>query len=366
MITANSGSASTPPTRSSFSQLLDQLLAEPAITPSIAEHLAAVRAELDAPPQADAPFLSVLMRTQGKRIEPIKDAMLCLAAQVDEDFELILLAHNVDADTISQLEQIVAAYPARFSNRVRVIDVQGGGRGRPLNVGLEEARGDYVVVFDDDDIVMADWVERFHEAATISRGRVLRADAALQKVNETSWPDGRSGFLTHSRADAAYRKDFDFARNYEANQTPFMALAFPASLFKKLGSRVDESLPVCEDWDLIVRASSTCGVTEVHALTSVYRRWDSVGHSSYTVHAAEEWQDAEARIIEKANSSVQLFPPGIVVRLSSMLKHEGAAPVLDQLTSTLSWRVTKPLRTVRGALGRALGRARGRLRRFSL
>jgi hypothetical protein len=346
------------PTRSSFSLLLDQLLSEPSMAPSIAEHLSAVRDELDAPPEAGTPFLSVLMRTQGRRVEPIKDAILCLAAQADEDFELVLLAHDVEQETISMLEQIVSNYPSSFSSRVRIVDVHGGGRGRPLNEGLAVAKGDYVVVFDDDDIVMADWVERFHEAARASRGRVLRSDAALQKVNESSWPDGRAGFSTHSRADAAYRKDFDFARNYEANQTPFMALAFPGSFFHKLGNRVDESLPVCEDWDLIVRASSTCGVTEVHALTSIYRRWDSVGDSSYTIHASSEWQEAEARIIEKADSSVQLLPPGIVRRLSSMLKHEGAAPVLDQLTSTLSWRITKPLRTVRGFLGRARQRLR--------
>ena len=43
----------------------------------------------------DAPFLSVVMRTQGKRTNALKEALLCLNAQTDQDFEVIVMASDV-------------------------------------------------------------------------------------------------------------------------------------------------------------------------------------------------------------------------------------------------------------------------------
>ena len=45
-------------------------------------------------PQGDAPFLSIVMRTVGNRVEAMREALLCLAAQDDDSFELLVMVHN--------------------------------------------------------------------------------------------------------------------------------------------------------------------------------------------------------------------------------------------------------------------------------
>ena len=44
--------------------------------------------------QGDTPFLSVIIRTQGKRFEALKEALLCLEAQTDDRFEVHLILHK--------------------------------------------------------------------------------------------------------------------------------------------------------------------------------------------------------------------------------------------------------------------------------
>ena len=41
----------------------------------------------------DAPFLSVITRTQGKRPEMLRETLLSLVGQTDEDFEVLLIGH---------------------------------------------------------------------------------------------------------------------------------------------------------------------------------------------------------------------------------------------------------------------------------
>ena len=54
----------------------------------------------------NAPFLSVVMRTQGKRIEMLREAVLCLWAQTCQDFEVLIMGHNLDGEArIEHLRQ---------------------------------------------------------------------------------------------------------------------------------------------------------------------------------------------------------------------------------------------------------------------
>ena len=69
-----------------------------------------------------------------------------------------------------------------FAECVRIVRVEGGGRARPLNVGVRQARGAYVAVLDDDDIAFAHWVEEFQRAASEGPGSVVRAVVAEQSV----------------------------------------------------------------------------------------------------------------------------------------------------------------------------------------
>ena len=155
---------------------------------------------LPADPDGPAPFLSVLVRTQGRRPDALGDVLLCLGAQTCDDLEVLLLAHDVEPPAREVLDRQVADLPTGLRGRVRVVPVAGGGRSRPLTVGTRMARGAYIAVLDDDDLVLAHWAEAFETGAREAPGLIQRAVAVEQDVEHvagppshraTSWPKPR-------------------------------------------------------------------------------------------------------------------------------------------------------------------------------
>ena len=92
----------------------------------------------------EGPFLSVITRTQGKRRHMFAETLLCLQGQRNLDFELLVMAHNVDEEKSALIHEIVNDVPDWFRKKIRVIPVCGGTRTTPLNVGFEEAKGEYI------------------------------------------------------------------------------------------------------------------------------------------------------------------------------------------------------------------------------
>ena len=97
------------------------------------------------------------------------ETLLSLAAQTVQDFEVLVLAHDFEPDAIAELNAIVEWFDPDFAQRVRVVRVDGGGRARPLNVGVLE-RGSYIAALDDDDVAFANWVSEFLEPPNPGRG----------------------------------------------------------------------------------------------------------------------------------------------------------------------------------------------------
>ena len=263
-------------------------------------------------------FLTVLVRTQGKREEALKDALLCLSSQTDPDFHVVILAHDAVVENLSMLQKLVNRLEASFRDRITIISVMGGTRATPLNVGIEHIRGEYVSVFDDDDLLFANWVEVFKAGASESPGTVQRALTAVQHVRPETWPQGSSGYRAVTWPEMPYPESFEILDHIEVNKSPFMSVAFPAVIFKKLGLRFDEELTVCEDWDVILQSAFICGVNSLKELTSIYRMWDGV-ETSYTKHSEESWRASEARVKDRVDGAVQLIPGNTINGIRELL-----------------------------------------------
>ncbi|HRW18359.1 MAG TPA: hypothetical protein P5181_05895 [Dermatophilaceae bacterium] len=330
-------------------------------------------ADAPAEPSATAaPFLSVVMRTQGRRAEPMRDALMCLVGQANQDFELIVLAHKVSLEQQLLVERLVAELPGDVRSRSRVVVVDEGGRARPLNVGVELASGRYIAFLDDDDLVLGHWVDEFAVLAQRHPGRVLRAVSVIQPITTVTWPGGVAGHRSLDGPQMRYSSTFDLADHFYESQSPLMSLAYPRSLFTELRMRFDESLDVMEDWDFLLRAAMICGVAQSTQITSIYRRWES-GEASHTLHSYEQWQETQRIIIERLDREPQLLPPGTIRRLlgaghtkqrpnSAPLPIDGGGAAdlaaarreIEELRTSTSWRATAGLRMA----GRMARRAR--------
>lgn len=326
----------------------------------------------DAP--VTAPFLSVITRTQGKRIDTLRDVLLCLSAQTSQDFEVCVVGHKLSREAQLAVERVIDDTHAGLRQRVRLIRVDHGTRTTPLNVGFRAARGDYVAILDDDDIVLGHWVENFKRLAAGNPGRVMRSANVAQ-----TWQVVRTGLGTRSvrsvgSFEACYPPEFDFFQHLIENATPPVSLAFPRACFHDLKIEFDEALTTTEDWDFLMRTAEICGVASDKEITSIYRKWDSA-ESSYTVHSTEEWQTNHYAIWRKLDAKALLLEPGSATRIRHLVqdwnrRHLGAQgpqpdPQLDIaqyenalreeiycLLRSRTWRIGAPMRGLAAITGR--------------
>ncbi|KRE93969.1 hypothetical protein ASG76_11160 [Nocardioides sp. Soil774] len=275
-------------------------------------------ASADRATAADTPFLSIVTRTQGRRLHCLEDMLTCLAGQGDRDFEVLLMCHRTTTQELAAVRSVVDSAPGWLRSRVRVVEAERPGRAAPLNDGFTAARGRYVVALDDDDTVLAHYVATFKAAAAEHDGRVLRAVAVRQDVA----PVGGIDTLCAVSVDDPFREwpmDFSLVDHLVANYSPFMTVAFPRGAFHDLGLRFDESLDTTEDWDLLVRCAAVLGVASVREVTSVYRWWVHTG-SSRAVHSKAEWAAARKRVQSAFEQSVLLMSPEETQRTVASLR----------------------------------------------
>lgn len=251
--------------------------------------------------------LAVVMRTQGKYVAALRDALTCLAAQTLDSFEVLLMVHSDAASPVlDDVQALVAEFNPIFSRRVRVIHVSGGRRARPLNVALERLKADYVAFLDDDDLVTADWVESFIAAA--GDGAIIRSVTAVREVSTPS--DAKcQPFIVESPLQFRYKLDFDRLRHYHENETPICAFAIPRRLIEVCRLAFDEDLPVLEDWDFLLRCVAFAPVRDTRKLTSIYQLRQS-GDSSASLHKADVWRATQRMLQDRMNMRPLTLPIG--------------------------------------------------------
>ncbi|MBD8873275.1 methyltransferase domain-containing protein [Rhodanobacter sp. DHB23] len=321
-----------------------------------------------------APFLSVVTRTQGKRIDTLRDVLLCLSAQTSQDFEVCVIGHKLSHEAQLAVERVIDDTHADLRRRVRLIRVDHGTRTTPLNVGFRAARGNYVAILDDDDIVLGHWVEEFKRLAAANPGRVLRSANVAQ-----TWQPVKTGVSSRSvrsigSFEACYPVKFDFFQHLVENATPPVSLAFPRACFHDLKIEFDETLTTTEDWDFLMRTAEICGVASDGEITSIYRKWDNA-ESSYTAHSIEEWQTNHYAIWRKLDAKPILLEPGSATRIRHLVhdwnRRYLAAPgpqpdphldatqyenalreEIHNLLHSRTWRVGAPMRGLAAMAGR--------------
>lgn len=275
-------------------------------------------------------FLSVIMRTQGRRPRLLVDALTSLAAQTNDDFQVELVVHTDSETVLADTRKLLSEFDPGFAHRVRVHKVSDGGRSRPLNVGLDSARGRYVAFLDDDDMVFSHWVESFARGAEAAPGMTIRALAADQQ--HTMIPDQPSQAVSTCQQDR--ETTFDLVTHLHHNETPICAFALPVETIRGFRISFDERLPVVEDWDLLVRTALLTGVHDLVDITSLYRRWTENEDSSFS-HPQSSWVAAREMVIDKLNGAPILLPKGSARRLVALYEQEPLHRELDNSKNTI-------------------------------
>lgn len=287
-----------------------------------------------------SPFLSVIIRTQGKREEGLREALLCMHAQSNQSYEIILIGHKINAEQKNVIERILDEQEEEFRNKIRFFQLGEGTRTTPLNFGFAHAWGEYVAVFDDDDILFDSWVDNFYECAKENRGKILHSYAFAQ-----NWENVVGlGYRAVSAPVENYCKKFDLLNQLFVNRCPLMTLAFPSYIFQKIGIIFNEDLQVTEDWEYFMRVSFLCGVADICEPTAIYRFWENI-ETSATLHDQETWNEIYKSIQTSFDKYSIILPSGYIGRIIHLCEDNGLTAINDKsqpLISQLYYSKGKP------------------------
>ena len=299
------------------------------------------------------------MRTQGKRIATMREALLCLSTQTSQDFEVCIVGHDLDADRRRAVEGVIAELHDEMRGRVRLVLAAGGTRATPLNVGFADAHGQYIAAFDDDDLLLGHWVETFEQLARCAPGQVLRQVAVAQDWELTTSVESGTDAHAVGGMKPLYATHFDLIDHLVENRTPLHSVAFPRTLFHERHEHFDETLTTFEDWDYLLRVALLVGVTASPSVGCIYRHWRNLD-TSVVVHDDAEWRANCGHVVRKLDQAPVLFPAGSVQRLRDMatelerlrLAEKAKSEQIAKMERSRTWRVATFLRSLSGRSAR--------------
>lgn len=265
------------------------------------------------------PFLSIVVRTQGRREESLREVFLCLEGQENQNFEVLLIGHKLNEEQAELVNKIVEQQSDEMKEKIRFIPLDYGNRTTPLNIGFAKAWGEYIVTLDDDDVVLDNWVSNFYKAAQEHPGKVVYNYAFAQNWSVIGAGEYEGGLRAESDFDAEFAHDYNDVTQVELNRCPPVGLAYPAAAFQKMGIIFDETLATTEDWDFLMRVAYVCGVHSVNEPACIYRKWINA-ETSFTVHKKEEWERNYDTIVKKIQSKMLCLPVGSAQTIFALIK----------------------------------------------
>ncbi|MCK5417713.1 MAG: glycosyltransferase, partial [Desulfobacterales bacterium] len=167
----------------------------------------------------------------------LQQAVESIIEQTFRDFEIIIVNDGSNDSTRAVAENLIVRYP---DHQIRLINQENSGQPAiSRNRGITEARGEYILCLDADDMILPAMLEKclklFKQNKTIAIAYTDRQDF-----------DGVDQVVLAG--------DYDFSRLKYANQISYCAL-FRREIWDEIGG-YRTNIKGCEDWDFWVAAGA--------------------------------------------------------------------------------------------------------------
>jgi len=183
------------------------------------------------------PFFSIITPTH-LRASLLRRALLSLRAQTLQDFEIIVVADAMDAETGAVAAELLGDNDTFLKHNA------SHGPANSRNMGMQVARGDWVVFLDDDDSFRPHHLQAMHDHAVRSAEHVLYSDYEAVTEDRSKPEQGALSQmvmpLSQVPAQTLHVKNF----------IPNNALVYRRGVLA--GITVDPHLSSLEDWDFIL------------------------------------------------------------------------------------------------------------------
>lgn len=219
----------------------------------------------------DAPLVTVIIRTIGRKLL-VRKALDSVALQTYPNIEVVLVDAVGEEDP--QLGQWCGRFPLRICGTARSLS-----RSKAANIGLENARGEYLIFLDDDD-----WFEPDHIAGLM---KAMRENPDVQVV----YSGVRCVDAEGKDKDLFFNHPYDPVRLLAANEIPIHALLFERDLLNH-GCRFDEAFDIYEDWDFWIQLSLHTKFFHLNRITAIYRISNREGSGVHGYERARKGREA--------------------------------------------------------------------------
>ena len=210
------------------------------------------------------PALSVVVPTHNRPRE-LRRSLSSIRKNIAVDYELLLVSDVHCEQTRAVAHEFLREQDQYFERGMN----QGPAYSR--NLGLSQARGQFVLFFDDDDeIPPLDYDKFLHEAFS-NPSMVTYGDIVI--VRE----DRMKGVLTGEPLERPSLTKFPIEQLYVKNFIPLPAVIFPRYAIQNL--EFDTHMQSLEDWEFMLKANQTAefrGVDQIAAV--IYKDFVNLGN----------------------------------------------------------------------------------------
>lgn len=290
-------------------------------------------------PLVNTPLVSVLIRSIAR--PTLAQALESVALQDYPSLEIVLVAatpHHPSPPSHA------GVHPIQFRPTTEPVH-----RSRAANLGLQQARGSYCLILDDDDWIAPEHISSLVKAIQSQPGYLL-AYTSAHAVNTQGC----------SKEISVKAQPPDTVRLLSGNSMASNTVLFHRQLWDQ-GCRFDEQLDLYEDWDFWLQAAERTPFLFVPITTAFYRI-----HLSSKVHEqlpffGPAWQKLFAkwrcRWTEDQLSEVmkrawewpqdQEYKSQMTLELSQVtLELKKSQHIIQALLNSRSWRITRPMRFI--------------------
>jgi glycosyltransferase involved in cell wall biosynthesis len=210
------------------------------------------------------PLVSIIVRTKD-RPKLLRRALQSIAAQTYKPIEVVLVNDGGCALDTGELKTILGDISLNY---IRL--EKNTGRAHAGNVGIENARGEYIGFLDDDDEFYPEHAETLVSALTKNSYQIAYTDSlmASKKFNPQTLE------FSEIKKELIFSLDFDYGHLIFENFIPFMCLLFKREALVDSGG-FDPKFDLYEDWDLLIRLGEKYPFFHIKKTTADYNQWDS-------------------------------------------------------------------------------------------
>ncbi len=244
------------------------------------------------------PKISIVMAVHNG-MPYLEDCLASVLSQSFADFEFIIIDDGSNDDSTAVLEALKAR-----DHRVKLTrNASNMGLTRSLNVGLEQAQGEYIARIDADDLCHANRLEVQLEAM-LGDPDLIILGSGYRIINEHGAPQGQ---VSVALSDARIRWLLGFSPPSFHPTYFFRRLAPDGTLV-----RYDEAFRTAQDFDLWSRLSEQGKGRVLSDVLIDYRR-----HAGGISVAQKKRQAEDARKISQRNLAARL-PPSLLAELDPL------------------------------------------------